>query len=102
MRSDPVEDCPGGGPGGPVAGRDPELDQRDQAPVGALPFRVGMNTKAPVGTLPGQQPFDHRLTPGFVYSHSMVPGGLLVMSNTTRLTPLTSFTIRLLIRASTS
>src|ERR1700693_3905082 len=38
----------------------------------------------------------------FFYSHSMVPGGLLVMSKTTRLTPLTSFTIRLLMRASTS
>jgi hypothetical protein len=36
------------------------------------------------------------------YSHSMVPGGLLVMSNTTRFTPLTSLTMRLLIRASTS
>src|SRR5712691_3994174 len=37
-----------------------------------------------------------------LYSHSMVPGGLLVMSKTTRLTPFTSFTIRLLMRASTS
>ena len=36
------------------------------------------------------------------YSHSMVPGGFDVMSNTTRLTPFTSLTIRLLIRASTS
>ena len=36
------------------------------------------------------------------YSHSMVPGGLLVMSKTTRFTPFTSFTIRLLMRASTS
>ena len=29
------------------------------------------------------------------YSHSMVPGGLLVISSTTRFTPFTSFTIRL-------
>ncbi len=36
------------------------------------------------------------------YSHSMVPGGLLVMSKTTRLTPGTSLTIRFEIRASTS
>src|SRR5262245_52311513 len=33
--------------------------------------------------------------PGIVYSHSIVPGGLLVMSNTQRFTPLTSLTIRL-------
>src|SRR5207253_7697495 len=36
------------------------------------------------------------------HSHSMVPGGFEVMSKTTRLTPFTSLTIRLLIRASTS
>ena len=36
------------------------------------------------------------------YSHSMVAGGLLEMSYTTRLTPRTSLMIRLLIRASTS
>ena len=36
------------------------------------------------------------------YSHSMVPGGLLVMSYTTRLTPGTSLTIRLEMRDSTS
>ena len=29
-----------------------------------------------------------------LYSHSIVPGGLLVMSSTTRFTPFTSFTIR--------
>ncbi len=29
------------------------------------------------------------------YSHSMVPGGLLVISSTTRFTPFTSFTILL-------
>ena len=29
------------------------------------------------------------------YSHSIVPGGLLVISSTTRFTPFTSFTIRL-------
>jgi len=36
------------------------------------------------------------------HSHSIVPGGLLVMSYTTRLTPRTSLTMRLLTRASTS
>ena len=32
-----------------------------------------------------------RIATGFFHSHSMVPGGLLVMSYTTRLTPGTSF-----------
>ena len=36
------------------------------------------------------------------HSHSMVPGGLLVTSSTTRLTSLTSLVIRVEIRASTS
>lgn len=36
------------------------------------------------------------------YSHSIVAGGLLEMSYTTRLTPLTSLMIRLLMVASTS
>ena len=36
------------------------------------------------------------------HSHSMVPGGLLVMSSTTRLTSRTSLVIRVEIRASTS
>ena len=36
------------------------------------------------------------------YSHSMVPGGLLVTSRTTRLTSLTSLVIRVEILASTS
>ncbi|CQD19360.1 hypothetical protein BN000_04505 [Mycobacterium europaeum] len=36
------------------------------------------------------------------YSHSMVPGGLLVMSSTTRLTSATSLVIRVEIRSSTS
>ena len=36
------------------------------------------------------------------YSHSMVAGGFELMSYTTRFTPGTSFTIRLLILASTS
>ena len=38
----------------------------------------------------------------FCYSHSMVPGGLLVTSSTTRLTSATSLVIRVEIRASTS
>ena len=36
------------------------------------------------------------------HSHSMVPGGLLVMSSATRLTSRTSLVIRVEIRASTS
>jgi hypothetical protein len=36
------------------------------------------------------------------YSHSMVPGGLLVMSSTTRLTSATSLVIRVEMRSSTS
>ncbi|GAB4668846.1 hypothetical protein MAHJHV65_20240 [Mycobacterium avium subsp. hominissuis] len=36
------------------------------------------------------------------YSHSMVPGGLLVMSSTTRLTSGTSLVMRVEIRSSTS
>jgi hypothetical protein len=37
-----------------------------------------------------------------VYSHSMVPGGLLVISNTQRLTPRTSLTMRVAIFSSKS
>ncbi len=36
------------------------------------------------------------------HSHSIVAGGLVLMSYSTRFTPLTSFTIRLLMRASRS
>ena len=39
---------------------------------------------------------------GRTYSHSMVPGGLLVMSSTTRLTSGTSLVIRVEMRSSTS
>ena len=39
---------------------------------------------------------------GKIYSHSIVPGGLLVISNVTRLIPATSFVIRFEIFASTS
>ncbi len=37
-----------------------------------------------------------------LYSHSMVPGGLLVMSSATRFTPGTSLMMRLLMRSSRS
>ena len=52
-------------------------------------------------------PWPRRAAPGrrygrAVHSHSMVPGGLLVMSSTTRLTSRTSLVIRVEIRASTS
>ena len=36
------------------------------------------------------------------HSHSIVPGGLLVMSSTTRFTPLTSLVIRVLMRSRSS
>lgn len=39
---------------------------------------------------------------GPAYSHSIVPGGLLVTSNTTRLTSGTSLVIRVEMRSSTS
>ncbi len=39
---------------------------------------------------------------GTAHSHSIVPGGLLVRSSTTRLTPRTSFVIRVLIFSSSS
>ena len=39
---------------------------------------------------------------GKIYSHSIVPGGLLVISKVTRLIPATSFVIRFEIFASTS
>jgi membrane-bound lytic murein transglycosylase len=48
-----------------------------------------------------QVPLTARET-GARYSHSMVPGGLLVMSSTTRLTSATSLVIRVEIRSSTS
>jgi len=41
-------------------------------------------------------------TGSFCYSHSMVPGGLLVTSSTTRFTSATSLVIRVEILASTS
>ena len=37
-----------------------------------------------------------------LYSHSMVPGGLLVMSSATRFTPGTSLMMRVLMRSSRS
>jgi hypothetical protein len=42
------------------------------------------------------------LLKSLLHSHSMVPGGLLVMSNATRLTPATSLMMRLLVRSSRS
>jgi hypothetical protein len=47
-------------------------------------------------------PLSCTLVPKEHYSHSMVPGGLEVMSKTTRLTPVTSLVIRFEIFASTS
>src|SRR5207245_5081168 len=57
-------------------------------------YRVGGSTATSLSP-------DYLSSERIVYSHSMVPGGFDVMSNTTRFTPSTSLTIRLLMRAST-
>lgn len=57
---------------------------------------------AVIGVREPAEPTDYANSASRSYSHSIVAGGLLVMSYTTRLMPSTSFTIRLLIRASTS
>jgi|GEM_PF-5689464 hypothetical protein len=49
-----------------------------------------------------QSHFRGALTFAALYSHSMVPGGLLVMSSTTRLTSDTSLVMRVEMRSSTS
>lgn len=51
-------------------------------------------------TISDRVKLDERSAAG--YSHSMVPGGLLVMSSTTRLTSGTSLVIRVEMRSSTS
>jgi hypothetical protein len=60
-----------------------------------------LNGSCGTGTVrvpPGLYPFGP-LFP-LSYSHSMVPGGLLVMSSATRFTPGTSLMMRLLMRSS--
>src|SRR5207237_3861610 len=106
-RRDPIEHRVGRSAGGAASGGNTELDKGNQSPVGSFPLRIGMHTEPAVGLLPLQKARDHSRAPGLVegydyYSHSIVPGGFDVMSNTTRFTPLTSLTMRLLIRASTS
>src|SRR5207302_2026539 len=106
-RRDPVEHSVGGCSGGTASTRNAELRERDEPPVRAGPLGVGMDAERAVSPLAFQKPCDHPLAPGLIYgsgdySHSIVPGGFDVMSNTTRFTPLTSLTMRLLIRASTS
>ncbi len=54
------------------------------------------------GAEQGRRSYRHSATETRVHSHSIVPGGLLVMSSTTRLTPLTSLTMRLEICSSRS
>ncbi len=51
---------------------------------------------------PGWQAVRGRASRNWIHSHSMVPGGLLVTSSTTRLTSGTSLVIRLEMLASTS
>ena len=53
-------------------------------------------------TAPPQRPAPGVGAAGSRYSHSMVPGGLLVTSSTTRLTSGTSLVIRVEMRARTS
>ena len=105
----PVEHGVRGGTRVGVGGWGPELDERNEPPVGTGPFAVWVDAESAVPALSAEEPGDHPLAPRRVqaeverpYSHSMVPGGFDVMSNTTRLTPLTSLTIRLLMRPSTS
>ena len=57
---------------------------------------------APLGGTDGSTLRPLRLFLTDSYSHSMVPGGLLVTSSTTRLTSATSLVIRVEIRSSTS
>ncbi|MCP2272449.1 hypothetical protein LV75_004975 [Actinokineospora diospyrosa] len=66
--------------------------------------RVGMGRSGPVGAEGGVAAVAVALgqQPSQGYSHSMVPGGLLVTSSTTRFTSATSFVIRVEIRSSTS
>src|ERR1700738_1064373 len=66
--------------------RHAQLDERDKAPVRAHPLLVWVHAKTSVGKLSGEETIDHRFPPRHWtfgsgrYSHSMVPGGLLVMS----------------------
>ena len=67
--------------------------------------RVETNSIKPVsqGKVTGQKPCIHAGLRRFdAHSHSIVAGGLLVMSYTTRLTPFTSLTMRLEAAARTS
>ncbi len=64
--------------------------------TGGIPQPIGGCQRVVVG---------ERIGPGAVkapHSHSIVPGGLLVMSYTTRFTPFTSLTMRLEIVSSRS
>ena len=77
---------------GPTAGRP------GQVPPGHYAFKKGpRKTLSPVHRrrVPTRQVFPH-------HSHSIVPGGLLVRSSTTRLTPLTSLVMRVLMRSRSS
>ncbi|CPR13541.1 hypothetical protein BN971_04853 [Mycobacterium bohemicum DSM 44277] len=76
-----------------------------------VPFRGLLTAASPAAISPDINQCDPRrrvVATGYVsretrtYSHSMVPGGLLVMSSTTRLTSGTSLVIRVEMRSSTS
>ncbi len=75
-------------------------------PTGAFPLRrrPGRNGAGavPTATGPSRSGWSPWSLGGEAYSHSMVPGGLLVTSTTTRLTSRTSLVIRVEIRSSTS
>ena len=56
----PVEDCLRRRPETRRLGRDPEIHQRDETPVSAGPFCVGVDAEPPVLSLARQQPRNQR------------------------------------------
>ena len=56
----PVENRLGSGARARLTGRDAQLDQRNETPMGALPLLVRVATEAPLGSLPAQKRTDER------------------------------------------
>lgn len=82
---------------GPTFPAPPEAD-REGTKTPPKKQRTPRTTRRPQKLLP----IAYCLLPLFPYSHSIVAGGLLEMSYTTRFTPRTSLMIRVEIRANTS
>ncbi len=77
--------------------------ERDPADFGTRPRTPMLSGEVLERPPPGSHPERAKGgEEGVLHSHSMVPGGLLVMSRTTRLTSATSLVMRVEIRASTS